>query len=142
MVWSSTCRRGLDDQQLFEVPHNSDEFLHVTTMFKASPKETPAYNLTSKAAWDAKQILKLQRVENGLLLNGSFKPYTDLVCKSFKQQGIEFEPGTHTRWVFHGADSIAIESIVTSHIAGFLPVASGSRASSVWGSGTYFARDA
>merc|ERR1711879_464917 len=48
--------------------------------------------------------------------------------------------GVHTRWVFHGTD--AVESIISNPIAGFQPLASGTRGASLWGSGTYFARDA
>mmetsp|Transcript_90560 Transcript_90560/g.281955 ORF Transcript_90560/g.281955 Transcript_90560/m.281955 type:complete len:147 (+) Transcript_90560:1549-1989(+) len=63
--------------------------------------------------------------------------------RSLEDQKVEFEPGTHTVWAFHGsADRGAIESIVTNPVAGFQPLASGSRGASLWGSGTYFARDA
>jgi len=56
---------------------------------------------------------------------------------------VDFEPGTHTVWAFHGsADRQAIESIVTNPVAGFQPLASGTRGASLWGLGTYFARDA
>lgn len=140
--WRSAWRRGLDDQKCFDVDPSSREFQDVYAVFRGESAETPAYNLSSQAQWNMTRILNMQRVENGLLLHGSVQPYMDLVKKSFKQQDLEFEPGVHTRWVFHGADSNALESITHSSIAGFLPVASGSRAASLWGSGTYFARDA
>jgi len=46
----------------------------------------------------------------------------------------------HTRWAFHGTD--AIEAIIGNPISGFQPLASGARKGSIWGPGTYFARDA
>lgn len=53
---------------------------------------------------------------------------------------VSFVPGLHTRWAFHG--SSARESIVSDPIAGFQPLMSGTRGNALWGSGTYFARDA
>jgi len=64
------------------------------------------------------------------------------VRRTFEDQRLEFEPGVHTCWAFHGADAAALESIITNPVNGFQPLATGSRNSSVWGSGTYFARDA
>ncbi|CAJ1386161.1 unnamed protein product [Effrenium voratum] len=45
-------------------------------------------------------------------------------------------------WAFHGGLSENLESIVSNTVAGFQPLTAGSRGSNVWGSGTYFARDA
>jgi hypothetical protein len=138
-VWVSTHHKGLDDQKLFEVPRNSQEFQMVTRVFHSSPKEAAAYG-AQNPAWDRAGILKVERVENGLQENGSAKPYYAALRNSIEDQGIAFEPGVHTRWAFHGTD--AVDSIVNNPLSGFQPLASGSRLGSVWGSGSYFARDA
>jgi len=140
--WSSHHRKGLDDQKLFDVPHGSEEFLRVAAVFHAAPKEPPAYMLSPQAMWDRVRILRVQRVENGLQVDGSTKPYHTSMRRSLEEQGIDFEPGTHTSWAFHGADNSAIDSIVSNPVAGFQPLASGSRGASLWGLGTYFAREA
>jgi len=68
------------------------------------------------------------------------KPYCQSLKHSIESQHLVWTPGVHTRWVFHGTD--AIEAIVNNPVAGFQPLASGTRGASLWGSGTYFARDA
>jgi hypothetical protein len=60
--------------------------------------------------------------------------------RSIEDQAVDFRPGTHTRWLFHGTE--AVDSIVSNALAGFQPLASGTKGASLWGSGTYFARDA
>eukprot|EP00440_Ansanella_granifera_P009312 gb/GFBE01010092.1/.p1 GENE.gb/GFBE01010092.1/~~gb/GFBE01010092.1/.p1 ORF type:complete len:802 (+),score=165.55 gb/GFBE01010092.1/:1-2406(+) len=134
--------RGMDHQKLHDVARGSEEFERVAAVFKSAPKEPPAYLLSPQANWDRVQILSIQRVENGLQLDGSTKPYYDSLRRTLEDQGTEFEPGTHTCWAFHGASQDAIESIISNPLAGFQPLASGTRNSNVWGSGTYFARDA
>jgi len=134
--------KGLDEQKLHEVPASSEEFRRVAATFKSSPKEPAAYNTGAQANWERTQILKIQRVENGLQMDGSTKPYYDSLRRTLEDQGVDFEPGTHTCWAFHGAQLDAIESIISNPLAGFQPLASGSRNSNVWGLGTYFARDA
>jgi len=137
--WSSAHHKGLDDQKLFDVPRNSQEFQMVLTVFASSPREAAAYG-GPNLAWDRAGIARIQRIENGLQEDGSAKPYYAALRASIEDQGVTFEPGTHTRWLFHGTD--AIDSIINNPLAGFQPLASGSRLGSVWGSGTYFARDA
>merc|ERR1712217_854545 len=88
------------------------------------------------------RIAKVQRIENGLQVDGSAKPYFDALRRSLKEQKVEFEPGTHTRWAFHGADQRAIESIIDNPVSGVQPLVAGSRGAQLWGSGTYLARDA
>lgn len=135
--------RGMNEQQLQEVPLGSEEFQQVTGVFMSNPHELPAYRVGPQAIWDrGVRVLSIQRVENGLQLNGSTKPYYESLRRNLEVQGIDFEPGTHTSWAFHGAQPEAIESIVSNPLAGFQPLASGSRSANVWGSGTYFARDA
>lgn len=138
--WTSP--RGLDAQKLFEVAPGSEEFNHVVTVFKSAPKEPPVYVLSPQAVWERTQVLSIQRIENGLQDQGSAKPYFESLKRSIEDQDLEFEPGTHTVWGFHGADASAIDSIVSNPVAGFQPLASGTRNSTLWGSGTYFARDA
>lgn len=56
-------------------------------------------------------------------------------------------------WAFHGCNNEALESIINNPLSGFQPLASGleafsasnvragSRSTTLWGSGTYFARE-
>lgn len=141
-LWSSYHRKGLDGRKLFDVPPGSEEFLKVASVFHAAPREPPAYMLSPQAVWDKVNIVRLQRVENGLQMDGCIQPYYASLCKSLAEQGMDCEPGVHTAWAFHGADDVALESIVSNPVAGFQPLASGSRGASVWGLGTYFAREA
>lgn len=64
----------------------------------------------------------------------------DAMSRSLEDQGMNFEPGVHTCWAFHG--TCDLDSIVSNPMAGFQPLVSGSKNSTLWGSGTYFARDA
>lgn len=137
-LWVSSGHKGLDEEKLFQVFEDKQEFHMVADIFHAAPVAPSAYG-TSSAAWDNVRILRIDRVENGWQEEGSAKPYYAALQKSIEDQGICFQPGIHTRWVFHGTD--AIESIICNPLAGFQPLASGSRLGSVWGSGTYFARD-
>jgi len=140
--WASPNHRGLDDRKLFEVPRGSEEFHQVSSVFHAVPKEPPAYLLSPQAAWDQVQVLNVHRVENGMQEDGCSKPYYDALRRSLADQGVEFEPGVHTCWAFHGAEAGALESIISNPVAGFQPLISGSRNATLWGLGTYFARDA
>jgi len=134
--------QGRDKQKLFEVPADSGEFSCVAAVFKAVPKDAPAYVVPPEAEWARVRVVRVERVENGLQGEGSIMPYYGALRASLEGQGIELEPGTHTCWAFHGADAVAVESIVTNPVSGFQPLASGTRTASLWGSGTYFARDA
>jgi len=140
--WASHHRKGLDDRKLFDVPYGSKEFQMVDAVFHSAPREPPAYMLSPQATWDRVRILRVQRIENGLQVEGSTKPYHTSLRRSLEEQGVDFEPGLHTSWTFHGADDHAIESIVSNPVAGFQPLASGTRGASLWGLGTYFAREA
>lgn len=144
-LWVSSSKlgpQGSNQQRLFEVPRTSEEFRRVAAVFKAAPREEPAYVLSPQEAWERVAIIRIERVENWQQDEYSYRPYRDLVKRSLRHQGVEFEPGTHTCWAFHGADVGALESIVQDPVTGFQPLASGARNASVWGSGTYFARDA
>jgi len=141
-LWASPGHQGRDKQKLFEVCQTSEEFEQVFVAFKEMPRETPAYLLYSPEEWDRTRILRVDRIENGAQEEGCTRPYYQSVRRTFEDQRLEFEPGVHTCWAFHGADAAALESIITNPVNGFQPLATGSRNSSVWGSGTYFARDA
>jgi len=140
--WVSPSHGGLGERKLFDVPQDSEEFRQVERAFKEQPREPPAYMLSPPTTWDYVEIKKLERVENGAQHDGCVKPYYQAIAGSVKSQGAEFEPGVHTCWAFHGADGNAIDSIIHNPVAGFQPLASGTRGASLWGSGTYFARDA
>lgn len=140
--WTSPMHRGLDDRHMLEVRPGSEEYNQVEFTFKAQPREPPAYLLSPPATWDYVQIRSIERIENGPLHDGCVKPYYQAIASSVKSQGLEFEPGVHTCWAFHGADAQAIDSIIHNPVAGFQPLAAGTRGASLWGSGTYFARDA
>lgn len=127
-------------QLLVEVPRVSEEFHRVAQAFKAAPVEPPAYILSPPGTWERVEVRRIERIENLPQSAGGAQPYCEALQRSLLEQGVEFEPGTHTRWAFHGTD--AIESIVSNPIAGFQPLASGAKHASLWGLGTYFARDA
>merc|ERR1719401_1157432 len=137
--WSSSEQEGLDDQVLFEVPNDSMEFQMVADVFLAQPNEPSNYGSLNDT-WGRAAILKIARVENGLQESRSARPYFQAVRTCTEDQCVAFEPGVHTRWAFDGTD--AIDAIINNPLSGFQPLASGSRLGSVWGSGTYFARDA
>jgi len=134
--------RGRDEHKLHDVPRNSEEFARIHAVFKAQPKEPPAYALKPPEEWERVQVLNVQRIENAPILDGCSMPYYNSLARAIEDQEVAFEPGVHTSWAFHGADANAIDSIVNNVVAGFQPLASGTRGASLWGSGTYFARDA
>lgn len=139
--WTSTNHRGMDDQKLYQVLKSSEEFAKIETIFRSAPVEPASYRCaTQDFQWERTAILRIERVENGLLEIGSTKPYYKSLRRSIEDQGLEFQPGVHTRWAFHGTN--AIDSIIMDPMTGFQPLASGTRLGSLWGSGTYFARDA
>jgi hypothetical protein len=137
--WSSTYGEGREDNKLFNVSSNCKEFEMVHKVFASLPREAAMYGKPSPA-WDRVQIQGIQRIENGLQYEASAKPYYAALRASTEDQGVNFEPGVHTRWAFHGTD--AIDSIINNPLSGFQPLVSGSRLGSIWGAGTYFARDA
>eukprot|EP00929_Paragymnodinium_shiwhaense_P077261 TRINITY_DN3978_c0_g1_i1.p1 TRINITY_DN3978_c0_g1~~TRINITY_DN3978_c0_g1_i1.p1 ORF type:complete len:909 (-),score=172.29 TRINITY_DN3978_c0_g1_i1:48-2774(-) len=138
--WASEGRRGRDAQKLFEVAKDSEEYRSIVGVFKAVPKERASYCGENQADWDVRPILRIERVENGLQYEATTRPYLEAVKRSIHDQGLAFEPGMHTRWAFHGTD--AIDAIVNNPLTGFQPLTAGRSRSSLWGAGTYFARDA
>jgi len=139
-LWSSPGRQGRGETNLFQVAPCSEEFRSVAAIFKACPPQPPAYMLSSQASWENVPIFRIDRVENGNQLEGS-SPYRQALRRSLEEQGVEFDTA-HCGWAFHGAGEQAVRSIVSDPIAGFQPLCTGSHKAAVWGSGTYFARDA
>jgi hypothetical protein len=139
-LWRSEHQHGLESRKLFEVPPASEEFNKVSFIFLSGSTEQSAYRGMSTATWQSRNILRIERVENGEQLEGSAKPYFDSSRKSIEDQSLIFEPGMHTRWLFHGTNKI--DEIVHSSMAGFSPLKQGGVLGSVFGSGMYFARDA
>jgi len=133
---------GAETPKLAEVPPLEKEFQMVAAAFKAAPREAPAYVLGPARAWEQVRVLRVERVENRAQIEGSVQPYFCALRSALEDQGLAFEPGSHTCWGFHGARPDAVESIITNPVAGFQPLACGTRGAALWGSGTYFARDA
>lgn len=138
--WQSEDQKGMDDKVLFEVDPSTEEFEKVATIFRAQPTHARAYFDMNPGMWQHLTIARIERVENGMQEDGNAEPYFRSLERGITNQGVVFVPGVQTTWAFHG--STAIESIVSNPISGFQPLMSGSRAQAVWGSGTYFARDA
>lgn len=138
--WASQGQRGRDSQTLYDVLADSEEFRQVVGAFRAQPPEPASYPGRPESKFGQVQITRVQRVENGLQVDGCSKPYMDALSRSLEDQGMEFEPGVHTSWAFHGSPEV--DSIITNPMAGIQPLAAGTKNSTLWGSGTYFARDA
>jgi hypothetical protein len=133
--WTSEYGKNLQPVQF-----NSEEFQKIATLFLTSPKEVSCYRGMDAQKWQNTSIRKIERVENNAQMEGSSKPYYESLQRSILEQGLAFEPTVHTRWAFHGTPSI--ESVVNSPMAGFQPLKEGPNFGSVFGYGTYFARDA
>jgi len=138
--WASD---GTSDSVLHEVYFGSEEHEKVSTIFAAQPAVPRAYLDMNPGLWETVKILKIERVENGFQEEGCARPHFAAVKRSLELQAVDFELGVHTRWAFHGTS--AVESIVSDPVSGFQPLMSGARANamspSLWGLGTYFARD-
>lgn len=133
--------KGDQSRHLILVSPQSEEFSHVSGIFKALPSDRSAYPGNAQSAWERVRVLQVERVQNALQMEVSAGPYFELLRQSTEDQAIPFEPGVHTRWGFHGTD--AVDAIVSSTIQGFQPLASwGTGSYELWGPGTYFARDA
>jgi len=139
-LWQSKEQKGMDDEILFEVPPSSEEYAKVATLFRSQPAVPRAYADMNPGMWNHMNIVKIERVENGMQEDGSAEPYYKALQRGIENQGVPFQPGLHTRWAFHG--SSAVDSIVSNPISGFQPLMSGTRSNALWGPGTYFARDA
>eukprot|EP00933_Yihiella_yeosuensis_P046985 TRINITY_DN42600_c0_g1_i1.p1 TRINITY_DN42600_c0_g1~~TRINITY_DN42600_c0_g1_i1.p1 ORF type:complete len:551 (-),score=63.99 TRINITY_DN42600_c0_g1_i1:96-1559(-) len=124
--------------RIVQVSPGSEEFKHVSSVFKASPTEQPTYQHMPRSEWDKVQVVKVERVENCHQACFSAVPYHDALRKTVEDQQVKFEPGVHTRWAFYGTD--AVESSVSNPIQGIWAPLIG--ATTPWGLGTYFARDA
>mmetsp|Transcript_44465 Transcript_44465/g.81184 ORF Transcript_44465/g.81184 Transcript_44465/m.81184 type:complete len:625 (+) Transcript_44465:117-1991(+) len=119
-----------------DVPAGSQEHNAVQAIFRANPKVPRAYDSPIQGEWLHSQILKIERVENLGQMLRYVQPQFHAMQWSVTEQGMSFEPGVHTRWAFHGSD--AIDQIIRDPV-GFR---AGTGLRTVWGTGTYFARDA
>lgn len=118
--WCSEGKRGTDEQKLFPVKEDSDEFAAVAADFL---KTLPAASIDD-----------LQRIENGYL-HESFQLQAATLQKRI---GLEWEGPKMRRMLFHGTE--AVEPIINSTDGhGFLPLMT---KIAIYGDGTYFARDA
>lgn len=127
-------------QIVVEVPSTSEEFMHVAALFRSRPLEPETNAYPETTPWETTGVMRIERVQNDMQQEGSFVPYYEQIKAAIESQGVPFEKGVHTRWAFHGTD--AIDAIISNPISGFQPLASGTRGGSIWGPGTYFARDA
>eukprot|EP00931_Biecheleriopsis_adriatica_P061318 TRINITY_DN36872_c0_g1_i1.p1 TRINITY_DN36872_c0_g1~~TRINITY_DN36872_c0_g1_i1.p1 ORF type:complete len:944 (-),score=165.95 TRINITY_DN36872_c0_g1_i1:92-2923(-) len=137
--WTVAPSSNTSSTRLVQLPAITEEFSRVAAIFKAAPA-SPSYEAGPRGQWEQRQVVKVERVENGRQALGSAVPYLAALRRSVKEQSLEFEPGVHTVWAFHGTD--AIEHIITNPVSGFNPFASGTCRQAAWGLGTYFARDA
>jgi len=133
--WSSSGPDEAEGGLLFKLAEGTNEYNAVHTIFKSSPKVAAAYT-TRQTTWARSRVLKIERVESTPQILDGAVPYQKSLEASLSAQGVEFEAGLHTRWGFHG--SSGIDEIVHDP-AGFRVAPSGR---TVWGLGTYFARDA
>ena len=84
-------------------------------------------------------VAYIERIENGNLHENTDVGYGNHKS-TFASNGINFQGGVHTRWLFHGAGNAeVVEAITDNPTNGFQPMAT-DRA--LWGQGSYFARDA
>ena len=119
-AWQSKDREALDRERLFDVSPLSDEFVTIRALF----------NQTLGAA----NLDRVHRVENGL----QHETYS-----AYKQCGEGYgQHFHHVRLLFHCTSAEAVQSIIQSNTAGFLPKLAGSTSGAFYGDGTYFAHDA
>jgi hypothetical protein len=120
--WQSRDKAGLDDKRLFPVRQGSDEFEAIAGELLRT--------LTGAT------VDSIERVENG--------PQHELY--SVHRRNLERDVAQSGKKVvhllFHGTSEEAVQSIVHSDSAGFLPLLAGTTTGALWGDGTYFARDA
>ena len=102
----------------------SDKFVAIHVLFKET---------LGVASMD-----RVQRVENGPQ-HEFFSAYKRAVER---EMGSTFNHAKHVRLLFHGTSEEAVQSIIQSNTAGFLPMLAGSTTGALYGDGTYFASSA
>jgi len=132
--WQSTGDGGPGRQVLHQVPPGCEEHGHVLTILGSTPEQRRNRHGPIPGQ---PRVVRVDRVENRGQEEGVVAGYMGSLERDLASQGIRLQPGLHTRWVFHGTQ--VVESIVSS-ATGFDPEIG--RDGSVWGPGTYFARDA
>lgn len=133
--WSRTNQRSTDGSQVFQVPPNSQEYALVSTIFLAQPREPPFFQ---GGAPFTPRILAVKRLESQWQDNASH-PYYDALSESLATQGLDLEPGVHTRWAFHCSESQFSMANGDMYEGAATPSQS---LQASWGRGYYFVRDA
>jgi hypothetical protein len=128
--WQSRDHAGLDANRLFPVAEGSEEFRAIADEFT---RTLPAVSLD-----------EIQRVENGPLheLYSVHRRNVERDVETVRGSLGGVRQGPLVLLLFHGTSEAAIQCIVNSDTAGFLPLLSGTTTGALWGDGTYFARDA
>jgi hypothetical protein len=129
--WQSRDRAGLDDNRLFPVAQGGEEFRTIAGEFT---RTLPAVSVD-----------EIQRVENGPL-HELYSVHRRNVERDVEAVRAACSGGVRrgplVLMLFHGTSEEAVQSIVNTDTAGFLPLLSGTTTGALWGDGTYFARDA
>jgi len=141
--WTSDPTKLEQSAQLVQLSETSEEFQKVLKIFGLGCRaDCPSYYeaLYPEAAsvWARTRVVGIQRVENAILYEKA-RPVFDRTRRSMHRQGIEFEPGLHTKLLFHG--TLKVNAIVQGE-QGLEPLCAGQMAGTLWGKGIYFARDA
>ena len=128
--WQSRDRAGLDANRLFPVADGSEEFRTIADEFS---RTLPTMSVD-----------EIERVENGPLheLYSVHRRNVERDVEAVKSSLGGVRQGHLVQLLFHGTSEAAVQSIVNSDTAGFLPLLSGTTTGALWGDGTYFARDA
>ena len=101
-------RETLDKERLFDMSPLSDEFVAIHTLFKET--------------LGAANMDRVQRVENGQ----QHETYSLYKRDVELEMGSTYNLAKHVRLLFHSTSEEAVESIIQSNTAGFLPMLAGS----------------
>ncbi len=128
-TWESPNRAGLSSNKLYTVNTYSHEYQKVKDLFMRT--------MTGRA-----QITSIERVENGPQ-HESFHVQKKNILRDLDVSGSRFAGRRDlVRTLFHGSNQKNIQAIVNGQAAGFIPILSGSVTGHIYGTGSYFARDA
>ena len=86
-------------------------------------------------------ITCIERVENGIK-HETYEVQRKNIAMDITKTTAPADADRFVRWLFHGTEQENIDKIVNSQVTGYLPMLYGSEVGAIWGSGTYFARDA
>ena len=122
------------------VPQGTNEYRDVQTIFLADSRtQSEGSHYRWSRSWASRaRVQKIERVQNA----GRHEQGSGGISLVRDQVGRRaYQAGAHVRWVFHGADDLAIDRIALGH-SNFNPHMSGAKVGCLWGYGIYFARDA